>query len=71
LAAVIASGVVVLMGYRLRAAATAAGRAAGQLRGWSIAEIGYRQDALRIVALGPPQSIDATHLRDQLDAAGR
>jgi len=39
-------------------------------QGWQISDLSYRQDVLRIVALGPPPSIDAAALRDQLDAAG-
>jgi uncharacterized membrane protein len=114
--AIIATGVAVLTGYRLRAVATSTGQPVGRLRGstlivivmsvvmvavplaigsaevlkeqaaisrarpvaevwaesqgWWISDINYRQDALRIVALGPPPSIDAESLRDQLDAAG-
>ena len=114
--AIIATGVAVLTGYRLRAVAASAGQPVGRLRGstllvivmsvvlvavplgigsaevwkeqaaiaqarpvaevwaesqgWWISDINYRQDALRIVALGPPPSIDAESLRDQLDAAG-
>ena len=114
--AIIATGVVVLSLYRLRAAAAAVGRPVGRLRGttlavialtvvlvavpltigsaqvahqqtvislarpvaqswassqgWQIGDLSYRQDTLRILALGPPPSIDADTLRDQLDAAG-
>ena len=114
--AIVATGVLVLSLYKVRVAASAAGRPIGRLRGstlavvalavvlvavplgigsaqvlqqqttilkaspvaeawassqgWQIADISYRQDVLRIVALGPPPSIDAEALRDQLDAAG-
>lgn len=41
-----------------------------QSRGWQVQNISYSQNVLRIVALGPPPSIDETGLRQELDAAG-
>lgn len=39
-------------------------------QGWAITNISYTQQRLRIVALGPPPSIDETSLRQKLDEAG-
>jgi uncharacterized hydrophobic protein (TIGR00271 family) len=38
--------------------------------GWSITEISYRQNSLRIIALGPPPEADVEQLRGDLDRAG-
>lgn len=39
-------------------------------QGWQISDITVRQGVLRIVALGPPPTINEVGLRDRLDAAG-
>ncbi|MFV0451632.1 MAG: TIGR00341 family protein [Propioniciclava sp.] len=39
-------------------------------RGWQVQSITYAQKSLRIVALGPPPSIDEKGLRQKLDEAG-
>ena len=39
-------------------------------QGWQVTEVAYRQNALRVVALGPPPEADAGSLRAALDAAG-
>ncbi|MFV0406916.1 MAG: DUF389 domain-containing protein [Propioniciclava sp.] len=39
-------------------------------KGWQLSGITYTQNTLRIIALGPPPSIDEQGLRSQLDAAG-
>ena len=39
-------------------------------QGWQVTEVAYRQNALRVVALGPPPEADAASLRAALDAAG-
>lgn len=39
-------------------------------QGWQIDDIAYRQGVLRIIALGPPPTIQDEGLRERLDAAG-
>ena len=39
-------------------------------QGWQVSEISVRQGVLRIVALGPPPTIQESGLRDALDRAG-
>lgn len=41
-----------------------------QSQGWQISDVTVRQGVLRIVALGPPPSIDDAGLRTRLDEAG-
>lgn len=41
-----------------------------QDQGWQLGDISVRQGVLRIVALGPPPTIQETGLRERLDAAG-
>ncbi len=41
-----------------------------QAQGWQISDITFRQNTLRIVALGPPPTIQETGLREKLDEAG-
>ena len=41
-----------------------------QSQGWQISDITFRQGTLRIVALGPPPTIQETGLRERLDEAG-
>lgn len=41
-----------------------------QSQGWQISDISFRQGTLRIVALGPPPTIQETGLRERLDEAG-
>lgn len=54
----------------LVARATPPAREWAQSHGWQISEITFRQGTLRIVALGPPPSIDEAGLRRSLDDAG-
>jgi len=51
-----------------RATPVAAGWAESQ--GWQLSDISMRDGALRIVALGPPPTIDEQQLRQSLDEAG-
>lgn len=39
-------------------------------QGWQVSDVNYRQDTLRIVALGPPPTIQELGLRERLDQAG-
>ncbi len=41
-----------------------------QAQGWQISDITFRQNTLRIIALGPPPTIQETGLREKLDEAG-
>lgn len=53
------------------AKATPAAHEWAEVRGWKVQSISYSQNGLlRIVALGPPPSIDETGLRQRLDEAG-
>ncbi len=52
------------------ARATPAATAWAEAQGWQISDISVRQGALRIVALGPPPSIQEVGLRQALDDAG-
>ena len=52
------------------ARATPAATAWAESQGWQISDISVRQGALRIVALGPPPSIQEVGLRQALDNAG-
>jgi uncharacterized hydrophobic protein (TIGR00271 family) len=45
-------------------------RAWAESQGWQVVDVSFRQDALHVIALGPPPTIDEEALRDQLDAAG-
>lgn len=52
------------------ARATPAATAWAAEQGWQISSIAFRQGSLRVVALGPPPSIQDAGLRGRLDAAG-
>jgi uncharacterized hydrophobic protein (TIGR00271 family) len=55
---------------RIVAAARPVAEAWAVDEGWLLTEVTYRQDTLRIVALGRPPEADAADLRQELDAAG-
>lgn len=50
--------------------ATPAANEWAQAQGWQVSDISLRQGVLRIVALGPPPSIQEVGLRERLDRAG-
>jgi uncharacterized hydrophobic protein (TIGR00271 family) len=52
------------------ARATPAASAWAESQGWQVSDISFRQGTLRIVALGPPPSIQEVGLRERLDQAG-
>jgi len=52
------------------ARAAPAASAWAESQGWQISDITFRQGTLRIVALGPPPSIQEVGLRQKLDEAG-
>lgn len=61
---------VVLQQEQVVARATPAAIDWAEAQGWQISDISVRQGTLRIVALGPPPSIQEVGLRERLDAAG-
>lgn len=67
----LAFGSAVVIGQQVMVSkATPVANSWAQSQGWRISDINYRQNTLRIVAVGPPPTIDEAALRAQLDAAG-
>lgn len=67
----LAFGSAVVIGQQVMVSkATPVANSWAQSQGWRISDINYRQNTLRIVAVGPPPTIDESALRAQLDAAG-
>ena len=61
---------VVLQQESIVSRAAPAASAWAEAQGWQVSDIGFRQGTLRIVALGPPPSIQEVGLRERLDQAG-
>jgi hypothetical protein len=65
--AIIATGTVVLLLYRVRDVAKTTGAQVGVLRGHTLE---VRDGTIRLVAIGPPPEVDPETLRAELDLAG-
>jgi uncharacterized hydrophobic protein (TIGR00271 family) len=61
---------VVVQQESIVARAAPAASAWAETQGWQVSDISVRQGTLRIVALGPPPSIQEAGLRERLDQAG-
>jgi len=61
---------VVLQQELILSRAAPAANAWAEAQGWQISDISFRQGTLRVIALGPPPSIQEVGLRERLDQAG-